>query len=169
MNQKQLESKARIMEKVIIALAPIYNEEGIEEGQKALLETLVGAGIWYMPSGDELYDGGISKEALEKFRSTGKLSELTKEHRFPRKMAGRNLLSKEYAEIIKGEKSLKELYLDNYGRYHYVVSGENKRLIKHQKAGDDQKTAYSKAGIELLEMAIHEIKASKVKQHPYEK
>lgn len=163
MNTKQLESKAQIMEKVIIALAPIYNQDGIEEGQKALLETLVGAGIWYMPSGDELYDGGISKEALEKFKSTGKLSDLTKEHRYPRKKAGKNLLSREYKDLISGEKSLKELYLENYGRYHYVVSGENKRLIKHQKAGDDQKTAYSKAGIELLEMSIKEIKSIKSK------
>ena len=30
MNIKQLESKAQIMEMVIIALAPIYNQDGIE-------------------------------------------------------------------------------------------------------------------------------------------
>lgn len=163
MNNKQLDSKATIMEKVIIALAPIYHQEGIEEGQKALLETLVGAGIWYMPSGDELYDGGISKEALERFKSTGKFSELTKEHRYPRKKAGKNLLSEEYKDIISGKTSLKKLYLENYGRYHYVLSGENKKLVKHQKAGDDQKTAYSKAGIELLSMSINEIKSLKSK------
>jgi len=92
MNRSTLKEKCEILEKVILALSKIYNDPITTDNQKALLETIIGAAIWYLPSSDELWSGMISSDALEELK-LGKKIPLTKEHKFPRKQAGRQLLS----------------------------------------------------------------------------
>jgi hypothetical protein len=43
-----------------------YHNGQLTEAQKGLMETLIGAGIWYLPSSMELYSGFISKRAFIK-------------------------------------------------------------------------------------------------------
>lgn len=161
MNREKLEDLCRVLEKVIVRTAEIYNDAETNQVQKALLETMLGAAIWYLPGSNELYSGKISKSAEEKLREGMPLSKLTKEHGFPRKQAGKELLSELCFSLGQGENKLGQLYLNKYGKFNLVLSRENKDLIKFQKDGSfvDDETSYKSAKIELLERSIEHLKS----------
>jgi hypothetical protein len=50
MNQLVLSKRAKVLSDTIIAISEIYNSDLLDEGQKGMLETLIGAGIFYLPS-----------------------------------------------------------------------------------------------------------------------
>lgn len=160
MNTELLIEKCKILEKIIIEIAVIYNSDEITEKQKALLETMIGAAIWYLPSGEELYSGSISKLAIEKVKEGTPIVKLTKEHRYPRKQAGKSLLSEKFKLIKAAEVTLYDLYMQEYGKYNLVVKKENRDLVEFQKDGAfiDDLTAYNNAAIELDVKTIQEIK-----------
>lgn len=163
MNKEKLENLCKVLEKVIVKTAEIYNDTDTNQVQKALLETMLGAAIWYLPGSNELYSGKISKSAEEKLREGLPLSKLTKEHRFPRKQAGKELLSDVYVSLGNGSIELMKLYLDKYGKFNLVLSKENKDLIKFQRDGSfvDDETSYREASIELLERSYDHLKSLK--------
>src|SRR5687768_11512610 len=102
MNYRKLEERCSILEALIISTADIYNNENTSIDQRALLETIIGAAIWYLPSGQELWTGKISLNALEYVKSGKSISHLTKEHKYPRKQAGKQLLTLKYKELTLG-------------------------------------------------------------------
>lgn len=157
MEKEKLIERCSILEKVIIDVSKLYNSIETTEYQKALLETMIGAAIWYLPSSEELYSGYISKKAVEEIKNGTPLNKLTQEHRFPRKQAGKILLKEKYKYFIEKKASLYDLYLSEFGQFNYVVKSENRALVKFQKT-DEHSNAYTKAGIETLEMSIAEIK-----------
>ena len=57
MNFDKLEKRAEVLAKVVVCIADLYHDGNLDAGQKGLLETLLGAGIWYLPSGKELFTG----------------------------------------------------------------------------------------------------------------
>ena len=63
MNKEKLEDLCKVLEKAVVKIAEIYNEDVTNPTQKALLETIIGAAIWYLPGSNELYSGKISKSA----------------------------------------------------------------------------------------------------------
>ena len=111
MNFEELEKRTEVLAKVVVCIADLYHDGNLDAGQKGLLETLIGAGIWYLPSGKELFTGKISKNALEKIITDPKVK-LVEEHGFPRKVAGKSLFC-DYLEDLKLDYTkLHNLYLN---------------------------------------------------------
>jgi hypothetical protein len=166
-NSIKLENECKILEQVVISLASIYNDENSLPEQKSLLETIIGAAIWYLPIDKKLYSGKISMRALEAVKNGLPISSLTKEHTFPRKLAGKSLLQSEYAAFKNGTKKLIDLYKTKYGIYNYVLKKENKELVSFQKETHfiDPADAYSKAKIELGEVSYGELMSFSKKQY----
>jgi len=151
--------KCEILEKSIISLAKIYDLKDTTARQKALLETMVGAAIWYLSSPDELYAGKISVKAVEAVKSGIPINKLTKEHKFPRKQAGKLLLTENHKEFLSNKSRLFDLFISELGRFNLVLKNENRDLIKYQKDATyvDEHSSYNSAGINLVEMSIEEI------------
>lgn len=158
MNKEIHNQKYAIMEKILETLSPLYTDEQSTEVHKSFLATVVGAGIFYLPSGKDFYSGKISIVAYQKIVNGEicKLSQLTKEHKFPRKIAGSKLLSEQNK---KETKSFRERYEMTYGRYHFVTPEENRALRVHQneRTFENEELAYENAGIELIEKTYEEL------------
>ena len=112
------------------------------------IETMVGAGIWYLPTGQKeklLWTGWQSKESI-------RLNECSEEHINPRKLQATKLLLLDWSEIDDSEQYLKDLYYEKLGKFHKVSKRENKKLVPYQKAGvfTTWEDAYAKVGIELV-------------------
>ncbi len=153
MNQKNLTERASVLAQLVVLTSSLYEKENLSEGQKGLLETIIGAGIWYLPSGVELYSGYISKSALESLRKDPMNTKLVEEHSYPRKLAAASLLKKEVIEEVrKNEGHLRELYTRSFGCFNLVLKSENDRLKKYQKKGvfQSEEQSYREAGIELV-------------------
>lgn len=159
---KELHSqKYAIMGKIIDALSSLYNDEQSTHIEKSFLATVVGAGIFYLPSGYGFYSGKISEVAYQKIVNGEicKLSQLTKEHKFSRKIAGSKLLSENNNKNKKEVKHYKNKYETTYGRYHFVTSEENTALRAHQteRNFENEELAYENAEIVLTEKTIEEL------------
>jgi hypothetical protein len=151
MNQLVLSKRAKVLSDTIIAISEIYHSEVLDEGQKGMLETLIGAGIWYLPSSKKLFSGMISNEALNRIRLDSGVK-LVEEHGFPRKVAGKKLLSEHLEELKIDDRKLEELYTNKMGKFNLVLKDENNRLKKFQKTSVfiDESAAYNSAGIKLV-------------------
>jgi hypothetical protein len=134
MNYELLNERAQVLIDLIRLTADRYFEPSTNEGQRGLYQVLIGAGLFYLPSGQELYSGFISNEALTRLKKDPLKTKLVQEHSFPRKAGGRYLYEL-YRE--KGEKFTKEFFLKLYstrlGKYNLVTKEENSRLKKYQK------------------------------------
>ena len=142
-----------MLSQLIVNNSVLYRDSA--DGERGLLETLVGAGIWYLPNVPELYTGKISKAALEKLQSNPKGTKLVEEHAIPRKVAGKFLFTT-YLEDLKNDSSvLIRLYLESFGRYNLVLKEENDRLKKFQKSSvfTTEEEAYQQAGIVLMDFS----------------
>jgi hypothetical protein len=150
MNQLALEQKTEVLSSILLLTKDLYQNGELTDSQKGLMETLIGAAIWYLPSSIELYSGYISKRALESIQNDPNNTQLTEEHAFPRKMAGQYLYSLANEEQLTPH-GLKELYRNRFGKFNLVLRSENQRLKKFQKNGVfiDEETAYKQAEIEL--------------------
>jgi hypothetical protein len=123
--------------------------EGQEQAVKQI-ETMVGAGIWYLPSTNKmklLWTGYKSEEAIA-------LNEESEEHIYPRKLSAKKLLNIVWSEIDNPEQYIKNLYYNELGKFHIVSKKENKRLVSFQREGVfvDWQTAYQQAGIKLIKV-----------------
>lgn len=154
MNKNKLINRCNVLRKIIISLSEIYFDANTNEDQKKLIETVLGAAIWYLPSSLDLWTGKISEEALKLIKEGTNVTKLTKEHEFPRKLAAREVLTSELPNIKKSDNRLFELYTKKYGRWNLVTPRENKILGKFQKDVSfiSSSESYSKAGIKLIEV-----------------
>lgn len=125
----------------------------VASGQKQAatqIETMVGAGIWYLPSTNKmqlLWTGYKSEESIA-------LNEQSEEHIYPRKLSAKKLLNTVWSEINDPEQYIKDMYYNEFGRFHIVSKKENKRLVPFQREGVfvDWQTAYQQAGINLIKV-----------------
>lgn len=157
MNNKALQEKAQVLSQLIHLTSELYNNA--TPAQKGLLETLIGAGIWYLPSDRKiLYSGKISKAAYVRLMSDPS-TKLCEEHGHPRKVAGRALYRDYDNQLDPNGDKLVALYIELYGKFNYVLKEENGKLSKHQRAEVfvDEVTAYQNAGIELVSVTYDEI------------
>ncbi len=163
MNKKVLLEKAEILSRMIMNTRADYMSSGATEKQKGLLETLVGAGIWYLPSSDELYSGKISVSAYEALQANPRLTKLVEEHGYPRKVAGNHLYTKYFDRITPDGSGLVDLYVNHFGRFNLVLKIENGRLKPFQKVSTfvDESSAYEHAGIDLVPFSVEEYKEYK--------
>jgi hypothetical protein len=144
--QEKLGQRCEILAEIIHRLKELYEDLLVTQTQKDLLETLIGAAIWYLPECNGLYTGKISSAALRTHKQTGKYTGLTKEHCYPRKRAGKYFLS---VDELTG-KDVLVLYQKKFGRYNYVTKEENRKLVKHQRQNLSTRKCYAMVGIELL-------------------
>lgn len=153
---KNLEKRALLLSQMILNTADLYHAS--EEGERGLLETLVGAAIWYLPNHAQLFNGKISQAALISLKANPGQTKLVEEHAIPRKVAGRQLYTVYLQELQNNPEMIIRLYQDSFGRYNLVLKEENDRLKKYQRAEVfvNEGEAYRQAGIELVDFSYQE-------------
>jgi hypothetical protein len=159
MNQLALKEKTEVLSRILLLTKDLYQKGGLTDGQRGLMETLIGAGIWYLPSSTELYSGYISKKALASIQNDPSGTQLVEEHAFPRKMAGQFLYSMTNEDNLTPDGNwLEKLYRNRFGKFNLVLKSENYKLKKFQKKGVfiDEETAYALAEIELTPFSAEE-------------
>jgi hypothetical protein len=154
----KLEERCEVLKELIHSISKTYWKVATTDDQKKFLETILGAAIWYLPHNQKYWTGKISKvakEALEK----DKTAKLTKDHKFPRKIAAKRLLEQS-KETANNKTSLLKLYEDEYAKFNFVTPQENKKLSRYQRDDvfKDPDTAYQKAEIELIEITLEDLK-----------
>jgi hypothetical protein len=144
----KLTERCEVLARIVRALKPIYSGS-LTPTQKDLIETMIGAAIWYLPQSTDLWTGKISVEAIKAQQSGGKVC---KDHNYPRKIAGRELLAMSDEELNGGV--ILRQYTSKYGVFNKVTPAENKTLMKYQR-GDrftSPEDAYRLAGVELVDL-----------------
>ncbi len=156
--ESRINSRCNALVKIIKAIQPIYFKSSPYD--QSLMETMVGAAIWYIPKTIDAWTGKISLEAIKSFHPTSMpIPKLSEEHIFPRKLAGRELLKDKKLT----QAGFQKLFRNVYGKLHYVTPLENKRLVAFQK-GDiffDTKNIYRTAKITLIKISKTELIAIK--------
>jgi len=153
--------RCKIVAEIIKRIKDIYMDGN--ENQKAFIETIIGAAIWYIPKPNNYWTGYISIEAIKSFLiKTKEKPKLSEEHDIPRKFAAKELL--ESNEILTAEYVEKQ-YLKKFCKLHYITPEENKKVIKFQKTNvyNGSKKAYKKANIELIKINTEQLKQIKQK------
>jgi hypothetical protein len=164
MNHVALKEKAAVLSRIIMLTRDFYHNGQLTEAQKGLMETLIGAGIWYLPSSMELFSGFISKRALESLKNKPNHTKLVEEHAYPRKVAGQFLYSSQNDLLLTADGcALEQLYRERFGKYNLVLKSENDKLKKFQKKNVflDEATAYALAEIELVPFSVEEFQQYK--------
>ncbi len=153
---EKLTQRCEVLAEVVLALRRVYQgEKDVSDTQKHLLQTIIGAAIWYLPACDGLFSGWISANALEEWKKNGKrVATLTKEHRYPRKHAGADLLKAKGSEL--SGKEILDRYKRRWGRYNFVTKKENRSLVPFQRKSMSAKRCYRAANI-VLEKAPAEL------------
>ena len=110
--------------------------------EKSCIETIIGAGIFYLPTNKATYSGLISEEALLIDKKNW-----VKEHEYPRKISAYMLISNPPKSI----EELIDLYYTKYGIWNYVTKKENGILKKYQNSTNfiTPKEAYELANVKL--------------------
>ena len=62
---KKILDKADVIARTVISQQDFYFSKECNENHKQLLETMIGAAIWYLPQGKELWTGDISIDSLK--------------------------------------------------------------------------------------------------------
>jgi hypothetical protein len=151
----KLRLRCATLTSVVRALQPLYADPTNLPTQRDLIETLIGAAVWYLPSlKQQLWTGHISVNAVRSCSQDAGSGpvRLSEEHLVPRKIAGAELLSRDWAASVDQPSWLELEFLGRFGRFCYVTPKENKELTKLQKAGIFQTAAdaYSSAGLEFV-------------------
>lgn len=126
---------------VILNLKEQWNDS--DEYGKSFIETIIGAGIYYLPITKKTYTGLISENGLLE-----QYDKLVKEHEFPRKISAKLLLESPPNSLDE----FIDLYYTKYGLWNLVTKKENTALKKFQKSNifETPKLAYEKANIKLI-------------------
>lgn len=158
-NSNKLKDKCDALAQIVISIAPIYLANINNKNKTQLIETTIGASIWYLPHGIEYWTGYISLEAISQFL-TNENPKLTKDHQFPRKIAAREMLLYNWNEIEKPGEILLSIYKKRYGIFNYITPWENKHLTKFQKEEVFTTTemSYQDAGIILTKISGAELR-----------
>jgi len=160
-SETRLIEQCRVLARTIQLLVPLYREASLLPSQRQLIETTVGAAIWYLPQGNDLWTGRISKEALRAHlpSSSGQSPSLTKDHHYPRKVTAARLLSLDWTTIPDPAAELLNRFRQEYGTFNLVLKHENRRLMKYQRdrSFEDPSQAYASAGIALTEISRDEL------------
>jgi hypothetical protein len=145
-SELKLKLRCEVLAQSVEAMKPVYFSQ-LSDTQRHLLETMVGAAIWYLPQSWELWTGRVSVNAL---RSIKEGKQPTRDHHYPRKVAARELFQFGQDEL-SGE-TLYRLYTEKYGRFNLITPVENRSVMKYQRSAVfvDPDQAYQRAGIQLV-------------------
>lgn len=178
MNHELLDERILVLHQIIESTSEFYFNSGLNEGQTGLYDTIIGAALWYLPSGTELFSGKISERALESLENNPLTTKLVEEHSFPRKIGGKYLyeLHRALGKLTKDD--IIEVYKEKLGKFNLVLKEENDALKKYQKlenipyeeggflnsVSDIELYAYRKANIQLLDFSLERYKEFKKMQ-----
>ena len=131
MNNKILD-KANVIARTVMSQQDFYLSEDCNANHKQLLETMIGAAIWYLPQGKELWTGDISIKALKKLFESNNPQKitLTKDHHYPRNVAAAELLKLDWSKFPCPSEEVLKRYKNIYGRYNLVLPEEQLTEIK---------------------------------------
>lgn len=143
---QKLNQRCKTLAVVVLRLRPLHQRS--TKTQKALLETMIGAAIWYFPKVKNLFSGKMSVEALGVCcRDRAQLRKMTHEHFYPRKRAGADLL--EGTKPVT-EESIRRGYRAKWVRYHLVTKAENLRLVPFARKGLCERDCYRLAKVPIM-------------------
>ena len=157
--EEKIRLHCEALAEVIVAIRPIYLR--LQPAQQALLETMIGATIWYIPKPLDAWTGRISRKALEALHpdTNGGKNRLSEEHVYPRKVAAQMLLQ----DSNLTAQTMDRIFREEYGRLHYITPEENKAVIRFQRSDvfSTPQEAYLRAGIELIDVERSDLRAIK--------
>lgn len=155
----KLRERCAVLVEVIRAIRPIYGRG--TSNQKQLLETMIGAALWYFPCPRNLWTGKISIDAAKGINAG---IPPTQDHHYPRKIAARELLVLDDSSLTSN--GLYDIYVAKYGRFNFVTSAENRKLMRLQRADvfESPEHSYLTAGIELVDAAQLNIAIDRVQR-----
>ncbi len=155
----KLDKHCSALANVIVSIRPVFAK--VEPSQKGLIETMIGAAIWYIPKAANAWTGSVSIAALKIFHPNSGTTKpkFSEEHVYPRKVAARMLLEDEQLDGTR----MAQLFREKYGRLHYITRDENKSVQKFQRANvfTTSEEAYSKAGIVFVQVAKEDLRLIK--------
>lgn len=165
----RLSERADVVARTVLSQQAFYQSEQCSPNQRQLLETMVGAAIWYFPQSEDLWTGSISVGALKALATSQKPKavKLTKDHHYPRKVAAAELFALNWTEVDDPAAEMLQRYLNCYGQFNYVLPEENKRLVKYQKTHTfiSPEVAYEQAGIGLKQLSRPLLNAIRAGEH----
>ena len=91
--------KEEVIARTVISQQPFYLSYECNDNHGQLLEKMIGTAIWYLSKGMDLQTGNISIDALNKLSLSQKISSLTKDHNYLRKVAAAELFKINQKEI----------------------------------------------------------------------
>jgi hypothetical protein len=159
--------KLRLRCQTLAALIPPLHREyqaAKHDTQRHLIETLIGAGLWYLPKVNGLWTGLISTTALEQcLKGAFATRRPSEEHLVPRKIAARHLLDLTLHDLDKLAAEIERRYLCVYVRFHFVTSTENKILVQHQRSDvfENPAVTYERAGVSFRRVSEVELRAAR--------
>ena len=175
MNHELLDERILVLHQIIESTSEFYFNSNLNKGQTGLYDTIIGAALWYLPSGVELFSGKISKRALESLENNPMTTKLVEEHSFPRKIGGKYLyeLHKALGKLTRAD--IIEVYKEKLGKFNLVLKEENDGLKKYQKlesipfeegaflnsVSDLENYAYKMANIQLVDFPVERYKEFK--------
>lgn len=165
--RKVLVEKCEILVEMVMALQPVYRATADSPAKQQLLETTIGAAIWYLPGGMKYWTKEVSVGVLELHHpDSGEAKpKMTKEHFYARKSVARQLLSRNWARDADPASVLLSLYTTQYGTFTLVTKTENRTLAPHQRGLDleNPMEAYALAGVELVKLSAAQLKRVKAR------
>ena len=177
MNEKLLKERIEVLHQIVAGTYEDYFDPTTNQGQRGLFETVLGATIWYLPGGGELFSGKISVAALNSLASCPEDTKLVEEHFFPRKIGGRFLYEKfRDSEGTLTKQQLQDIFVTKLGRFNLVLKSENDGLKKYQRIENMnpgglsflefcetnlETYTYTQAGIELEDFSLEKYKEFK--------
>lgn len=127
LDPSDLHPKLTALHAMTQALQPIYEQASAEE--QAYLQTVIGAAVFYLPQTVDHFDGHISLECL---RGCLEDERRVKDHIYPRKRAGRHLLTNTFSP-----NELHDLYHNELARFMYLTPSENAKMVNYYETYDD--------------------------------
>lgn len=105
-------NRCKVLTLAIIQIQKIYFDENTNEDQRNFLETIIGAGIWYISS-KGISTMKISEGILKDYHPESgiKRPKISEDHEYPRKVAAKELLEKDWDCIEEPAIEFLNLYL----------------------------------------------------------
>lgn len=159
-NSKRIKQRCAVIAELVQQMQPMYLAKTTNEYQCHHIETIVGAGIWYIPN-SSLWTGKASLEVIKSFhpKFDNDVPKFTKDHQYPRKVAARKLLNIDWFKFDDPVEEITKMYLEEFGIYNLVTPKENRDLMKYQrvKVFLSPQDAYDQAGIHLISLTDNQL------------
>ncbi|MCA0428622.1 MAG: hypothetical protein LCH37_14405 [Bacteroidetes bacterium] len=123
---------------------PNYLKNETEQAYQAFLLTVLGAGVFYLPFGNDNFYGFASLKAIQESLADDGI-EMVKDHVLPRKQAAKMLMNAETQNWTVEE--FISWYVKNI-QFMYVTKKENKSLVGYYERFDSYESALKRNGIE---------------------